>query len=511
MPAHADVIYCMSFVSGASFMPILAKMPHRSDRHYGKKGTKEHIYFKSIMLTTGKLGYWGLTALVFGLMVGVGIYNLPQNMAAVASPVSVFLAWIITAAGILPLVLAFKWLSDKYPQYNAGVYQYAQAGFGNYVGFNIAWGYWLCTAFSNVAYGVMLNDSFGAFFPSLLNHGRETVVFGSVLIWVMYFIVARGIKTAKIVNTLLAIVKVVMLVFIIGTFIIMFKADVFRESLFDNAISIGSICTQIKSTMMVTLFCFFGVEGAVMMSARARKPSDVGKAGIAGFGISLALYLAVSLLCFGLLSRAELAELPDPSIAYILKATCGVWAYWFVIGAVIVSLVGGWVAWTLVVAQVPYEAAMVGILPSVFKRTNKEGMPTFGLVASSIVMELFLLMVVMADDVYLAALHITGLMIIPCYLLTGMFLLKKADSVGVRVVAIVTIGFCMWMAYAGGLLYMFMTSVFYIAGIGFYIMARRGADDGVSRQPMFTRRERYLLCVLAVSSVATAILLWGRH
>ena len=63
------------------------------------------------MLTSNKLGFWGLTALVFGLMVGVGIFNLPQNMAAVASPGAVFVSWLSTAAGILPLVIAFKWLS----------------------------------------------------------------------------------------------------------------------------------------------------------------------------------------------------------------------------------------------------------------------------------------------------------------------------------------------------------------------------------------------------------------
>lgn len=460
------------------------------------------------MLTSGKLGFWGLTALVFGLMVGVGIYNLPQNMAAVASPVSVFYAWLVTAAGILPLVMAFKWLSDKYPQYNAGIYQYAQAGFGNYIGFNIAWGYWLCTAFSNVAYGVMLNDSFGAFFPSLLNHGWETVAFCSALIWLMYYIVARGIKTAKFVNTLLAVVKVVMIVFIIIAFILLFKLDVFTSGVGDNWSLSDSMGAQIKSTMMVTLFCFFGVEGAVMMSARARKASDVGKAGIAGFAISLVLYMAVSLLCYGLLSRADLAELPDPSIAYILKETCGAWAYWFVISAVIISLIGGWVAWTLVVAQVPYEAAVVGILPSVFKRTNKEGMPTFGLVASSIVMELFLLMVVMADDVYLAALQITGLMIIPCYLFTGLFLLKKADSFKTRLIAIVTTAFCLWMAYAGGLLEMFMTSVFYLAGIGFYIMARKGGKTPSS--PLFTRKELYLLSLIIIASVITVVILIKR-
>lgn len=455
------------------------------------------------MLSTGKLGFWGLTALVFGLMVGVGIYNLPQNMAAVASPMAVFLAWIVTAAGILPLVISFKWLSEKYPQYNAGIYQYAQAGFGNYVGFNIAWGYWLCTAFSNVAYGVMLNDSFGAFFPSLLNHGWETVVFGSVLIWLMYYIVARGIKTAKFVNTLLAVVKVMMLIFIIIAFIILFNVDVFKHELIDNP---GSpILTQIKSTMMVTLFCFFGVEGAVMMSARAKNAKDVGRAGFAGFGISLVLYMAISLLCFGLLSRIDLSELPDPSIAYILKETCGEWAYWFVISAVIVSLIGGWVAWTLVVAQVPYEAATVGILPESFKRTNKKGMPTFGLFASSVVMELFLLLVVMADDVYLAALHITGLMIIPCYLFTGLFLLKVADNIRIKIVAIITTAFCLWMAYAGGLLYMFMTSVFYLIGIGFYMKARKSRNDTL--QPMFTKGEKYLLAFLIIASIVTLFIL----
>ena len=457
------------------------------------------------MLTTGKLGFWGLTALVFGLMVGVGIYNLPQNMAAAASPVSVFLAWIVTAAGIMPLVLAFKWLSDKYPQYNAGIYQYAQAGFGNYLGFNIAWGYWLCTAFSNIAYGIMLNDAFGAFFPALLNHGRETVAFVSVLIWLMYYIVARGIRTAKVVNTLLALVKVVMLVFIILTFIILFKADIFNAQLISSQGISASVWTQMKSTMMITLFCFFGVEGAVMMSARAKNSADVGRAGIAGFAISLVLYMAVSLLCFGLLSRASLAELPDPSIAYILKETCGAWAYWFVIGAVIVSLLGGWVAWTLVVAQVPYEAAVVGILPAVFKKTNKSKMPVFALFTSSVVMELFLLLVVLADDVYLAALHITGLMIIPCYLFTGLFLFKVADNTHIKILATVTTAFCLWMAYAGGLLELLMTSVFYLAGIGFYIKARKGRGD--ASLPLFTKGEKYLLFFLILSSIATVIVL----
>lgn len=450
------------------------------------------------MLSTGKLGFWGLTALVFGLMVGVGIFNLPQNMASVASPGAVALSWLISGAGILPLVICFKYLSDKFPQYNAGLYQYAQAGFGNYIGFNIAWGYWLCSAFSNVTYGVMLSDSVGAFFPVLLKHGWQMVAFCSAIIWLMFWIVSRGVRTAKAVNSLLALVKVIMLCFIIGVFLLFFKADLFNADVWGGVFNGDSVGTQIRKTMLITLFCFFGVEGAVMMSARARKSSDVGKAGITGFIIALVLYMAISLLCFGLLSRARLAGLPDPSVAYIMRDVCGEWAYWFVVSAVIVSLLGGWVAWTLVVAQVPYEAALVGILPKSFTRLNKHGMPAFGLMASSIAMEFFLLMVVMADDVYMEALRITGLMIIPCYFFTGLFLLKRGKSVKARIIALIASLFCLWIAYSGGLLELLMTSIFYLAGIGFFIKVRK--ERRIPGTPLFTRKEKWIIGFLVLGS-----------
>lgn len=449
------------------------------------------------MLTTGKLGFWGLTALVFGLMVGVGIYTLPQNMSASASPLAVMLSWLITGAGILPLVISFNYLSNKFPQYNAGLYQYAQAGFGNFTGFNIAWGYWLCTAFSNVAFGVMLNDSFGAFYPPLLNHGWPTVAFCSSLIWLMFWIVSRGINLAKAINSALALIKVVMLVFIVTVFIIYFRIDQFEADTSFHGQT--DLLEQIRNTMLITLFCFFGVEGAVMMSARAIKSSDVGKAGFAGFFIALLLYMAVSMLCFGLMSRGQLAGLPNPSIAYILKDIIGDWAYWFVISAVIISLLGGWVAWTLIVAQVPYEASVVGIMPRCFSRLNKHGMPTFGLKASSITMNLFLLMVVMADDVYLAALRITGLMIIPCYFYTGLFLLKRGQGIRIKTIASIATLFCIWMAYAGGLMDMVMTSVFYLAGIMFFVKAQKEKGN----LPIFTGGAKWTIALFCLGGIIT--------
>lgn len=112
-----------------------------------------------------KLGLTGLAALVFGMMVGSGIFNIPQNMAVGAGLGAVIIGWCVTALGMLMLVATFKILSDRHPELNEGIYQYAEVGFNRFVGFNVAWGYWLCACFANVAYAVMLSDTFGAFSP----------------------------------------------------------------------------------------------------------------------------------------------------------------------------------------------------------------------------------------------------------------------------------------------------------------------------------------------------------
>lgn len=453
-----------------------------------------------------KLGFGALVAIVFGMMVGSGLYNIPQNLAVGAGPGAVALSWIVTAAGMLLLVATFKILSDRRPELDAGIYQYAQVGFGNFAGFNIAWGYWLCTAFANVAYAVMLNDSFGAFFPSLLRHGWQTLVFGSVLIWAMFFIVAGGIRTAKILNNLLAVVKIAALVLVVVLLFLNIKAGVFDLNFADESFSKVSLWGQVKSTMMVTLWCFIGIEGAVMMSARAKRHSDVGKAGVAGFFIAWLLYVLVSMLCYGVMTRARLAGLEDPSVAYVLRAVCGNWAYYFVIISVIVSLLGGWLAWTLVCAQVPHEAAVVRIFPRSFLRLNRHGMPAYGLLVSSIVMQSFLVLVMMADDVYMAALTVTGMMVLPAYLSGGMYLCKvsfqedeikkagKGSRLRYRIVGILCTLYCLWMIYAGGLKLFMFTSVFYLAGIGFYIKARSERKaEGTLR---FTRADFITLLIL---------------
>ncbi len=434
-------------------------------------------------INSNKLNLTGLAALVFGMMVGSGIFNIPQNMAAGAGLGAVLIGWGITALGMLTLVNTFRILSLRHPELNEGIFLYAEKGFNRFVGFNVAWGYWLCACFANVAFVVMLNDTFGAFFPSLLEHKLPTIIFATALIWTVYFIMCRGIRTSSIINTVVSVLKLMVIILIIILLILNAKYRTMTSDIWCLDSGIGGIATQVKSTMLVTLWCFIGIEGAVVMSGRAKRQSDVGKAGVLGFLSAWILYVLVSVFCFGIMSRAELAGLEDPSAAYALRAVCGEWAYWLVIFSVLISITGGLFAWMLVTAEQPYAAAKHGIFPKFLMCKGGSDSLQRSLLASSITMQAFMLLVMFAEDMYLYALNITGLMILPAYLFSGLFLMKiarqdysnhlidkgpkKHFAYAFFVGAACTI-FCLWMIYSAGISLLMQAIGFYILGIPFY-------------------------------------------
>ena len=103
-----------------------------------------------------KLKLGALTALVIGSMIGGGIFSLPQNMASGAEVGAILIGWGITAIGMLMLAFVFRNLANRKPELDDGVYAYAKAGFGNYLGFSSAWGYWISAWVGNVSYLVLL-------------------------------------------------------------------------------------------------------------------------------------------------------------------------------------------------------------------------------------------------------------------------------------------------------------------------------------------------------------------
>ena len=118
-------------------------------------------------------------------------------MAAGAGAGAVLIGWLITGVGMLALALVYQSLAMRKPDLNNGVYAYARATAGEYVGFNAAWGYWVSAWIGNVGYLVAAFGALGYFFPVFGDGNTAAAVAGaSVVLWVVHALVLRGIQGA---------------------------------------------------------------------------------------------------------------------------------------------------------------------------------------------------------------------------------------------------------------------------------------------------------------------------
>ena len=273
---------------------------------------------------TGKLSLLPLVALVVGSMIGGGVFNLPSDMSAHASPGAIMIGWGITGVGMLMLAFVYQGLAVRKPALNSGPYAYARAGFGPYIGFQSAWGYWVSAWVGNVSYAVAIFGSLAFFFPVFgKGNNLQSVIGASVALWLLHALVLRGVKQAAFVNVVTTAAKIAPLVaFVADRDLRLQLRQVHPELLGRRGAARVSAPspTRCSSTMIVTLWVFIGIEGASVYSSYAAKRSDVGKATVIGFAGALTIYVLVSLLSTGILTQKELAGLPVPSMAGVLRA-----------------------------------------------------------------------------------------------------------------------------------------------------------------------------------------------
>lgn len=87
---------------------------------------KKKTATKSVLKTQQKVGFLPLMTIVIGSAIGAGIFNLSKDMALGAAPGAVLISWGIVGVGIIALALCFQNLSDKRPELDSGIFQYAE-------------------------------------------------------------------------------------------------------------------------------------------------------------------------------------------------------------------------------------------------------------------------------------------------------------------------------------------------------------------------------------------------
>ena len=430
-----------------------------------------------------------LVGLVIGSMVGAGLFSLPGDIFARASPGAVAIGWLITAVGMLMLALVYQGLSMRKATLNSGPYAYARAGFGPYIGFQSAWGYWLCAWVGNISNAVAIFGALGFFFP-IFGSGNNlpSVIGASLALWGLHFLVLGGIRQAAFINAITTATRFLPIVVFIVITIFAFNLDKFTFDFWGEGSAgdegFGSLAAQVKSTMIVTLWVFLGIEGASVYSAYAAKRSDVGRATIIGFVSSLAIYVLVSLLAAGIMRPRELADLPVPSMAGVLESIVGPWGSVLVSLALVVTVGGSFLSWVLLCSEIPHAAAKDGNFPRWFAKTNAAGTPSNSLWISNMMIQIFLIVTLFANSTYQLLYAVASVSILPAYVFSGAYAFKlaftgetyeKDSSRRVRdlvVGAIATI-YGLWLCYAAQLGYLLLATVLFAPGTIIYIIARR--------------------------------------
>lgn len=361
---------------------------------------------------TNKLGFWLLTALVVGNMVGSGIFMLPRSLSEAASPAGVIAAWLLTGFGVLMLALVFGNLGIRKPNITGGPQIYAgelfKAGSPASIlsGFMASWGYWIGNIAGIIAVITTFAGYLSTFFPILTSNAPWfsiggftlrvgnglTFIICSILLWGIHFIILHGMESAGKLNFVATAAKVAgfFLFIIVGVFafqksnimpVVAARTDAAGHSL--------GMMAQVNGAAVNTLWAFIGIESAMVFAGRAKRSSDVKRATILGLFIALAIYVGISVLTMGMLDQNALIHSDKPLIDAI-QTVLGPIGGKILAGIGLISLFGSTIGWVMLSAEVPYQAAKQGLFLPGFKKENKQGLPVFSLLLTNGLGQLFI-------------------------------------------------------------------------------------------------------------------------
>jgi arginine:ornithine antiporter / lysine permease len=457
-----------------------------------------------------KLSRSALIALVIGSMVGSGIFALPASFGQATGALGATIAWIIAGAGMLMLALVFQTLSRRKPDLDAGIYAYAKAGFGEYVGFASAAGYWIGCCLADVACLILIKATIGQFFPVFGDGTTPTaIVSASLLLWGVHCLVLRGIKGAAALNTIATYTKIIpILVFIVVAAVVL-DPQLFSQNFWGTEKpSAGAVAVQVRSTMLLTVFVFVGIEGASVYSRYAKDRSDIGIATVVGFLAVLSLLVLVTLLSYGILSREELAGLPTPSMAGVMESMVGRWGTTFISVALLISILGNYLSWSLLAAEVLHSAALNRTMPSFLASVNAHQVPAGALWLTNFAIQTFLLVTWFAEYAFTLALKMTSAMTLIPYFFVAAYGLKlaylgetyhageRARTVDWIRSAVATV-YAAGMIYAGGPKFLLLSAILYAPGTLLFFLAKRERKETV-----FKPLEAAMFATLAIAACA---------
>lgn len=423
-----------------------------------------------------KIGLIITTSLVIGNMIGSGIFVLPAALAPYGG-ISL-LGWIFTAIGSLILAKVFSNFSKIILNKSGGPYAYAKAGFGDFIGFLVAWGYWVSVWITNGAIAIAIVGALSFFFPALNTTPIYSISLGLAFIWFFTWINSLGIKESGRIQVVTTVLKLLPLFFVIVVGMFFFDSSNFPS--FNE--SEETTFSALSAVATLTLFAFLGLESATIPAANVHEPEKtIPKATMLGTIITTLVYILGTIVLFGILPMDVLMKSPAP-FAEAAKLIGGDFAGYFVAGGAAIAAIGALNGWILIMGQIPMASAKDQLFPRVFKKENKRGTPIVGLIIGSILSSMVMLMNYtegLVKQFEFMVLLTTLCCLIPYVFTAASYALVKIDKklqakgkFNTILLSSLAFAYSMWAIYGSGSDTVFYGFLLLLAGVPLYVLMK---------------------------------------
>lgn len=464
------------------------------------------------------IGLIGLIGMVISSCIGSGVFAITGQLAGVASPGAVLIAWLIVGVGFLALAFSLNNLTEKRSDLH-GIFSYADAGWGPLAGFISGWGYWLSAWLGNVAFATMMMSTIGYFYPAFLpGNTIPCIIIASIVMWALTYLVIRGVESAAFLNAIVMVCKVAAIAVTLIFGIFLFNAGIFTAdfwgNVYDNAVAagqygpdaapLGGVGTQIFNCMIIMMWCFVGIEGASVVSSRAARKTDVGKATLIGFICLMLIYVGASVLPYGYMSSTEVAALDYPALVYVFSSMASGWGGPFISIAIIISILGSWLSFTILPAETTSEMADYKLLPASWGKLNSHNAPSMSLLIVGACTQAFLIVLLFSADAYDFAFSMCTVAIVITWAFAAAYQAKwgvQNKNMVQAAIGFVAVAFQVIGVLFNGWSFLLLTCVGYIPGFFIYVKARKDYGNAI------TMGEKVCMGVVSALGVLSLVLL----
>jgi basic amino acid/polyamine antiporter, APA family len=416
------------------------------------------------------LGPWRSWALVVGSTIGSAIFLMPAVLAPYGG--LGLASWAVAGLGALFVALMFASLSRRVTAVG-GPYAYARAGFGDFAGFLIAWGYWITCWSACAAIAIAFTSYLGVLIPAVAASPVLSAGIGLILIWSLVVINILGVKEAGVVGLVTTMLKLIPLLFIgiIGLFFVQ------RSILPPLNPGTGSSLGLFASSFALTFWTFVGFEVVTVPAEDvADQQNTIPRALVTGIMTVTVVYLLVALAVNGIVPNAELKVSASP-LADAGRRIAGNLAGTLVAVGAMVSTLGCINCTVLACGQTAMAAGRDGVFPARFQRLSRYRTPGFSLVVAGVLMSALLLLNYSKGLVgaYTFIILIATLTSVVPYAFCAMASLVLAPPRRLRESAVAVVSFlvCMWVIASATYETVYWTFLLLIAGLPIYVVVTR--------------------------------------